>query len=34
MVKVVVRIPKDLEEEFGGVKPIFWQLIVDRSINA
>jgi hypothetical protein len=34
MPEVVIKIPKDLEAEFGNVKPIFWQLIVDRSINA
>ena len=34
MPEVVIKIPKDLEEEFGSVKPIFWQIIVDRSINA
>lgn len=33
MTEVVVRIPKDLEEEFKGVKPIFWQLAVDKAIN-
>lgn len=33
MAEVVVRIPKDLEEEFKGVRPIFWQLAVDKAIN-
>lgn len=33
MPEVVVKIPKDLEEEFGGAKPIFWQLVVDKAIN-
>ena len=33
MGEVVIKIPKDLEQEFGGVKPIFWQLVVGRVIN-
>jgi hypothetical protein len=33
MADVFIRIPKDLEREFGDVKPIFWQLIVDRTVN-
>lgn len=33
MSEVCVRIPKDLEREFGGVKPVFWQIIVDRAVN-
>lgn len=33
MAEVIVKIPKDLEEDFRGVKPIFWQLAVDKTIN-
>ena len=33
MAEVVVKIPEDLTEEFKDVKPVFWQLIVDRTIN-
>ena len=33
MAEVVIKIPKDLEQEFGGVKSIFWQLAVGRVIN-
>jgi len=33
MAEVVVKIPDDLTEEFKDVKPVFWQLIVDRTIN-
>ena len=33
MTEVVVKIPADLEQEFGGVKSIFWQLAVGRVIN-
>lgn len=33
MPEVVIKIPDDLQEEFKGVKPIFWQLVVDRAIN-
>jgi len=33
MVDVVVKIPKDLESEFEGVDPVFWQLAVNRTLN-
>ncbi len=33
MQEVIVKIPRDLEEGFKEVKPIFWQLVVDRAIN-
>ncbi|ODS38077.1 MAG: hypothetical protein A7316_08510 [Candidatus Altiarchaeales archaeon WOR_SM1_86-2] len=33
MAEVVVKIPEDLVEEFKDIKPVFWQLVVDRAIN-
>jgi len=33
MAEVVIKIPVDLEQEFEGVEPIFWQLAVDKAIN-
>ena len=31
--QVVVNVPKDLEREFSDVKPVFWQIVVGRSLN-
>lgn len=33
MPEVVIRIPEDIGNEFNEVKPMVWQLIVDRTIN-